>query len=253
MSKLADRIKRAGRTEAAPIGFGVTSERTTAPTMLCLLRLDKDQAKKVGKEAVGSTDAVIVSGLEAGKLKEVVKKLGDVPVGLRLDGAQRSKVEAACKAGADFVLLDEKSSAETILEEKAGLVLQIGADLSDAELRALAGLPLDALEIAPMGEPFTVRRLLELRRLSLLAQTPLLAEVTPDIAASRLEALREAGVAGVVVDGKFADKLPALRETMLSLPAKSRHRAERAVSALPSPTAAPEAEEEMPEEEDDDD
>jgi hypothetical protein len=128
-----------------------------------------------------------------------------------------------------------------------GLVLRLGAQAGDTELRALAGLPLDALEIAPIGEPFTVRRLMELRRLSLLSQTPLLVEVTPEIGLSRLEALRGAGVAGVIIDGKSADKLSALRQAILSLPARGQRREERVDALLPSHTAVPADEEEEPE------
>lgn len=243
MSKLADKIRRAGKVEAGPIGFGVVAERRPSPTLLCLLRLDKDQAKKVGDTA----DAVIITGLEAGKLGDALQKLGDVPVGLRAEDAQRATVAAAREAGADFVLLDEESSAEVVLEEKVGLVLRLGTQAGDTELRALAGLALDALEIAPIGEPFTVRRLMELRRLSLLSQTPLLVEVTPEIGPSRLEALRGAGVAGVILDGKSADKLSALRRVILSLPARGQRREERVDALLPSHTAVPAVEEEEPE------
>ncbi len=247
MSKLADRIRRAGKVEAGPIGFGVAAERRPSPTLLCLLRLDKEQAKKVGDTADAAADAVIITGLEAGKLRDALQKLGDVPVGLRAEDAQRATVAAAREAGADFVLLDEESSAEVVLEEKVGLVLRLGTQAGDTELRALAGLPLDALEIAPIGEPFTVRRLIELRRLSLLSQTPLLVEVTPEIGPSRLEALREAGVAGVILDGKSADKLLALRQAILSLPARGQRREERVDALLPSHTAVPADEDEEPE------
>ena len=247
MSKLADKIRRAGKVEAGPIGFGVAAERRPSPTLLCLLRLDKDQAKKVGDTADAAADAVIITGLEAGKLGDALQKLGDVPVGLRAEDAQRATVAAAREAGADFVLLDEESSAEVVLEEKVGLVLRLGTQAGDTELRALAGLALDALEIAPIGEPFTVRRLMELRRLSLLSQTPLLVEVTPEIGPSRLEALRGAGVAGVILDGKSADKLSALRQAILSLPARGQRREERVDALLPSHTAVPAVEEEEPE------
>ncbi|MCH7835877.1 MAG: hypothetical protein IH864_03330 [Chloroflexi bacterium] len=247
MSKLADKIRRAGKVEAGPIGFGVVAERRPSPTLLCLLRLDKDQAKKVGDTADAAADAVIITGLEAGKLGDALQKLGDVPVGLRAEDAQRATVAAAREAGADFVLLDEESSAEVVLEEKVGLVLRLGAQAGDTELRALSGLALDALEIAPIGEPFTVRRLMELRRLSLLSQTPLLVEVTPEIGPYRLEALRGAGVAGVILDGKSADKLSALRQVILSLPARGQRREERVDALLPSHTAVPAVEEEEPE------
>jgi len=248
MSRLADRIERAARRAAAPIGFGLAAERRASPTLLCLLRLDKEQVSKVGDAAAGVADAVIISGLDAGKLGDAIKTLGDLPVGLRLGNAERAAVAAARGAGADFVLLDQGASAEAVLEEGVGLVLSVGTDTGDTELRVLAGLPLEALGIPAVGEPLTLRGMLELRRLSLFSQTPLLVEVPPQIDASRLQALREAGAVGVILDGKHTDKLGALREAVLSLPPRGRRREERAEALLPPLTAAPaEEEEEEPE------
>lgn len=244
MSRLADRIRAASRVESGHLGFGIAADRRPTPTMLCLLRLDKGQMKGAG--AAASADAVIITGLEPDRLQEPAQKLGDVPLGLRLEEGQRAAVAAARDAGADFVLLAEGSSAEALLEEKVGLVLRLDGDESDAELRALAGLPLDALEAPPIGDPFTVRRLAALRRIALLGQTPLLVEVTAGIAASRLQAMRDAGVVGVILEGRSADKLAALRETVLALPARGRRREERAEAILPALAGVPDADDEEP-------
>jgi hypothetical protein len=242
MSKLSDKMKRAGRVESAHIGFGAAPERRAVATMLCLLRLDKDEAKKAAQSAAAA-DAVIITGADAGKLTDLLKKLGDVPTGLRVEDGRRAGVAAAREAGADFVVLDEESAADAVLEEKTGLVLTLDRDVGDTELRALAGLSLDALDVGPLGEPFTLRRLMELRRVSLLSQTALLVGVPAGIEASRLEALREAGVAGVVLDGRSADKLQALREAVLSLPPRGRRREVRNEALLPSVAAAASSEE----------
>lgn len=248
MSRLADRIKRAARPGAAPIGFGRMAERRASPTLLCLLRLDREQVGKAGEAAAEGADAVIISGLDTDKLGQAIKRLGDLPVGLALESAERAAVAAARGAGADFVLLDERASAEAVLEEEVGLVLSVGTDIGDTELRVLAGLPLEALEVAAVGEPLTLRGMLDLRRLSLFSQTPLLVEVPPEIDASRLHALREAGAVGVILDGRHSDKLAALREAVLSLPRRGRRREERAEAILPALAAAPaEEEEEEPE------
>lgn len=244
MSKLGDRIKRVGRVEAAPMGFGVAAERRVAPSLLCLLRLDREQVGRVGDAAVAAADGVIVTGLDAGELRDAVKKVGDLSVGLRLENAERAAVADARGAGADFVLLDERASAEAVLEEGVGLVLSVGTGTSDTELRVLAGLPLEALEVPAVREPLTLRGMLELRRLSLMSQTPLLVEVLPEIGASGLQVLREAGAAGVIVDGKHADKVTALREAVLALPPRGRRREERAEAILPPLTTVPGGEEE---------
>jgi hypothetical protein len=248
MSRLADRIKRVARPGVTPMGFGRVVERQPSPTLLCLLRLNKEQVDKVGAAATEGADVVIIRGVDADKLGQVIKKLGDLPVGLRLENAEQAAVAAARGAGADFVLLDERASAEAVLEEGVGLVLSVGMDTGDTEMRVLGGLPLDALEVPPVEEPLTLRGILELRRLSMLSQTPLLVEVQPGIEASRLQALRDAGAIGVILDGKDVDELGALRESVLSLPPRGRRREERAEALLPSLAAAPaEEEEEEPE------
>lgn len=246
MSRLAEKIRNAGRRDSGPIGFGVVAtQRRPSPTLLCLLRLDKDQLKGAGK-AAADADAVIIVGLEERKLGDALKALGGVPAGVRPKDTQRETVAAARDAGADFVLLDEECSAEAVLEEKVGLVLRLSGEVRDMELRALAGLPLDALEIPTPAEPLTIRRLIELRRLSLLTQTPLLVEVSPEVQPSRLQTLRDGGVAGVILDWRHAGRLGALREAILSLPARSRRREERGEAILPSLAGVPEAEEDEP-------
>lgn len=247
MSRLADKIKRVGRVESAPLGFGLAAKREAAPTLMCLLRLEKDQ---VGKANAADADAVIISGLEPSKLADAVKAMGDAPVGVRLSGAGRDDVASARGAGADFVLLDSRSAAEALLEEQVGLALSAPADASDTALRLLAALPLDAIEVPSVKEPFTLETALELRRLSLLTQTPLLVEVPPDTDASRLQALRDAGAAGVILEARHADNLSALRETILALPPRGRRREERLeaiLPAMPAPVGAP------PEEDDEED
>ena len=244
MSKLADRIERAARPRAAPIGFGLATERRASPTLLCLLRLDKEQVSKVSDAAAGGADAVIVGGLEAGKLGQAIKKLGDLPIGLLLGNAERAAVAAAREGGVEFGLLGQGAGAEGVLEEGVGRVRSVGMDTGDTELRVLSGLPLEALEVPAVTEPLTLRGMLELRRLSLLSQTPLLVEVPPEVDASRLQALREAGAVGVILDGKYVDKLTALREAVLSLPARGRRREERAEAILPPLTTVPDEEDE---------
>src|SRR3972149_4740061 len=80
-----------------------------------------------------------------------------------------------------------------VREQGVGLALSVGTDTGDTDLRVLGGLPLEALEVPAVGEPFTLREMLELRRLAVLSQTPLLVEVQPEIDASRLQAPRGGG------------------------------------------------------------
>lgn len=238
MSKLADRLRKAGRTEHAPMGFAMAA-RTSTPTLLCLVRLSSNESNKAGEAAEKGADAVIIEGADSGKVKEATKKAAQLSVGVRAQKAERKEVSSLREAGADFVVLDiESGPAEALLEEKIGLVLTGGRELDDTTMRLLADLGLDALIAPTPNGPLTLERLLALRRIAALARTPLLIEVAADSDVSYLQALRDSGVAGVIVDSSSIARLGRLRETIAALPLRGRKREERGEAMLPAPALA---------------
>ncbi|MBI2914080.1 MAG: hypothetical protein HYY03_09180 [Chloroflexi bacterium] len=234
MSKLADLIRKASRVEAAPMGFGARAARKPAPAILCLVRLSAGDAHKAAEAAGKGADAVLLEGVDPGKLKEQAQKAGAVVLGVHLLKPDRAAVNALREAGADFVVLDPQAApAESLLEEGIGVVLTLARDTADTTLRLLADLSLDALLVAPPEDPLTVARALELRRLSVLSRLPLLRELPSDVDSSRLQALRDAGVAGVIIEGRTLDRLPSLRRAVDALPPRGRRREERPQVMLP--------------------
>ncbi|MBI1886253.1 MAG: hypothetical protein HYS09_08095 [Chloroflexi bacterium] len=247
MSKLSQRIRKAVRVEAAPMGFGVSAARKPGPTMLLLARLPADDAKRLKEAAEKGADAVLFDGGDASRLK--LRDNTDILWGALVPEARADTVGRLKEAGADFLAFaPEGTGADVLLDEQLGFVLAVNSDLSDAALRVLEGLPLDALLLPRLDSPLTVRRQLDLRRLYLLSRTPLLVEVPPDVEASQLRVLRESGVAGVVVDGKSGwNRLQSVRAAIDGLPpGRGRPREERAEAILPAAVAAavPEEEEE---------
>jgi len=227
------------------MGFGAGASRKPMPTMLCLLRLSASEMDKAAEAITKGADSIIFEGIDAERLKEQARKADNLLLGTRLDEAERAAVAAQRGAGADFVVLDfESASAGALLEEGIGLVLALSRDTSDTTLRLLADLPLDALLVPAPDVPLTVARVLELRRIAVLARTPLLMEVTQDISASQLHILRDAGVAGIILEGGALERLPALREAIASLPPRGHRREERPEAVLPAPALVSAAEEE---------
>lgn len=238
MSKLADRIRKASRPETTPMGFGAAAGKPS-PSMLCLVRLSSGEADKAAEAAAQGADAVIFEGIDASKLKEQAPRADQLFLGVRLSKAERAAVADQRQAGADFVVLDPQlASAEALLEEGIGLALALGRDTTDTTLRLLGDLPLDALLVPTPEAPLTVWRLLELRRISVLSRTPLLTEISAGADAPQLHALREAGVAGVIIESRALDHLPALREVIGSLPPRGRRREERPEAILPAQALA---------------
>ncbi len=252
MSKLADLMRRASRPETAPIGFAAAAARQKAPTLLCLVRLDGNEAGKAPEAVDKGADAVIVDGLDARKVKDIATKTGESALGVRVQKAGREATASLREAGADFVLFDLQSAmADTLLEEKIGLVLELPVETEDMTLRLLGDLGLEAVVAPSPQSPLTVRQLLDLRRIAVLARTPVLVEVKPDAEASQLQALRESGVTGVIVDWSGAGKLSALKQRIAELPPRGRRREERAEALLPTGVGAGHSPDEH--EDDDDD
>lgn len=240
MSKLSDAIRRAGRPTPVPLGFGFGPRAAAAShaTMLSIVRLSSNEANKAEEAAKKGADAVIIDGGDSGKVKDFAKKASNLLIGVRPQKTERDQITSLREAGADFVVLDESGMADALLEENIGFILLAPSDTDDTRLRLLADLNLDALIPPPPDGSLTIERLLELRRVSALGRTPLLLELSSDADASRLQALRESGVAGVIIEGSQLGKLERLRETITALPARGKRREERGEAMIPAAAAA---------------
>lgn len=207
--------------------------------MLCIVRLGSNEANKAEEAAKQGADAIIIDGGDATKVKDFAKKAPGLVLGVRPQGGEREQIASLRGAGADFVILDAESGmADSLLEEKVGFVLLTRAESDDTRLRLLADLNLDGLIPPSPDGSLTIERLLELRRLSALGRTPLLVEVSGDAEASRLQTLRESGVAGVILEGSALGKLGKLRQVIAGLPARGKKREERSDATIPAAAMA---------------
>ncbi len=246
MSELANRIRKALRTESQPLGFGAAARRPE-PTMVVLA------VARNGDEAAAAVQAgaaaVLFEGSDVASLASACEKAGGVPCGARVQGADRRAAEAAKAAGIDFLVIDaERTAAAALLDEKLGFALDVTGELSDAQLRTLEAMNLDAIWVGPVDGPLTVRRLMELRRVSGMARKPLAASVPADVSSDDLEALRGAGVAVVGVRASSREDVEKLRKAVEALPPRARAKAEERPMPL-VPRAAAVGEEEIDEDE----
>ncbi|MER3419601.1 MAG: hypothetical protein C4290_03330, partial [Chloroflexota bacterium] len=117
--------------------------------------------------------------------------------------------------------------AAALLEEEMGYIMRVDLAASDTFLRSVETLPLDGLLVPSLEGALTVRRALELRRISTFTRRMLVLGVAPEIEPVDLEALRDTGVIGVVVDG--VEGIAALRAKVDALPPRQRPRDGRGV------------------------
>lgn len=234
MSKLAEQIRRISRMEAPPIGFGAAIRQQNNQTLLCLVALSANDTGKAAEAIERGADAVVIEGADPGKLAEQVKKAGRGVFGVSLGRGGREGVVSLREAGADFIVIDEETSAETLLEDGVGFVLNARGEADDTRLRVLGDLGFDAVIVPPPDRGLNVDGLLRLRRIAALARAALLTRVPPDSDGPLLEVLRASGVAGVILDGSQAGKVGALKERILSLPPRRKKREDRSEPLLPA-------------------
>lgn len=222
MSKLADQIRKAMRLQPQAIGFR-TSRTSTNPSML-LVGLAKDGRAAPELVAAGA-DAVIIGSRDKPANSGAAKEAGDAVVGAWIEASADDEARRYKEAGFDFVVFDpDRAAAAALLEEDFGYVSTLPRDASDTEFRTLEGFQLDAMYTGALERPLTVRRQIELRRLSALTHKPLMAAISANVPPSELQALRDTNV--VVVATDTPGNVERLRKLIDALPPRAHRKDE---------------------------
>lgn len=221
MSKLAEQMRRAARTEARPVGF-TTAASTARQTMLVVAEVEAAAAATLTATAA---DALLLSedATEQGMAAAVA--LG-MPVGVRLARAGRARVQALKAAGVDFVVLGDESAASALMEDDLSYILDVAGEPTDTELRTMDSLPVEALLVSPVSGAVTIKRSVGLRRFVAFARKPLMMPLSGGADAADLEALRELNVLLLLTP---AAEAPSLRTLVSGLPPRRRRREESTV------------------------
>ena len=246
MTKLGDLLRRTSRAEPARMGFGSATAKPP-PTMLLVGLVSEGWARTVADAAAAGADLFLLTGRPNEKeLKEAVSAAEDRPCGLLTPQPGREEVAQLRQAGLDFVVLAPEASAATLQDQVLAVLLHVNDEITDIQLRTTDSLPVDAIYLEPDGAPLTIRRQMELQRISGLARKPLLLQVRPDTEQQDLLCLRDAGVALAALELKERaglDALRRLRGVIDALPSRRRPgREERPEVTLPRAAATEPAE-----------
>jgi hypothetical protein len=216
MSKFIDKLNSIASGGLAPMGFRAMGGKP-GPRMGLVAHVAAE-AKAEG------ADARLVSIPKA--TKSLKKTKSKVPWGGWLKEVTANEVKRLGEWGADFIVFPAATVSSAVLEDdKLGKVVEVEAALDASLLKAIDDLPVDAVLIAGEKPSLTWQDLMLFRRGANILTKPLLVVVSPDITASELQALCQAGVAGVVVGGKI-DKLRPMIDRLTSPKTGKRRKAE---------------------------
>jgi hypothetical protein len=235
MSKFIDKLKRVSQAGLQPMGFRAAPAVPPKPGMLLVATLAQVDIDRLAVLMAGADAGLLpIAKLSSGAktLKQISQAVSDIPWGGWLKEIGSEGIGQMVEAGCDFVVFPAANTSLAILQdEKLGKVLEVEPGLDPGLLKVIDDLPVDAVLITAEEEEhfLTWHHLMLFRRCADLLTKPLLVSVPPDVGASELQALWEAGVGGVVVKvgiGQPEGRVAELRQMLdkLTLPPSGKRR-----------------------------
>ena len=234
-SKFLDRLEEIREGSAPRLGFG-TTRPPKLPGLGLVITADggKDGASAAGGLA---PDAVIVTGSTAAQAGEIGEAASSVNWGVRADSLTSADAASWREAGADVLVFSLSGTALGALTSKdAARVLAVDSCSSPEELRDINPLPVDAVLVSLPGEPasWTLQDLVGLAKVSGRVGKHLLVEISGAPDGETLEALRNAGVAGLVIGlSAGEDTIKGLKESLLEMSRPGSDSRSRSNAILP--------------------
>ena len=240
MSKFLDRLEQINLGTPTSMGFGVSRAQKT-PGMALVGLVSGNHSEGIQTLTGLVPDAILVSGIDdPSVIKDLGQALGnDIPWGARLSSLNEKEAQALEEGGCDLMAFALQGTTVTaVASEEIARVLCIGMDIDSDELRAIDGLPVDVL-LLPMTDisaPWTLPDLAAIGRVSSRVNKYILVEASQLPGPKELEALRNIGVHGLVVDIAVVEsqRLTELKTAMQNMPRQRSGRRERVTAILPS-------------------
>ena len=241
MSKLLDRLERVNRGPTASLGFGAAArvQKVRPMALIGTLSDSSKAAEGASNLAKIGADGALIDGLGPEEIqKQLAQALDNVPWGVRVPALDSEQVSHHKEQGCDFLAFEpERASLGALGDEDTAYILSIQPDTDDRLLRAIEALPVDAvlLPFKSVNPPLTIEHLLAISSVRRAFSKYLLLELPGTPTSKEMEALRDIGVNGLIVDTTAisAEKLQGLHEGLLALPKRKRDRYDRAAAILP--------------------
>ncbi len=231
MSKLIDMLERASSPSQTPMGFGPASRRADERPALAVVGRVLASDLEADSGLVGTGVEAVLVEVHVGARKESLDAAFDALDGklwgLSVDERVGADVvEAARERGCDFVALDTLGAPASLLsEEDLGKLVTVEGDLDERTAGAIRSLSFDGALYHPQESlsPLSLGRLIAVQRAHRLLGNPFLVGAYGELSKPDLKELRDAGIAGIVVELSQSDAIAAMRESIRNLP-RSRPR-----------------------------
>lgn len=252
MSKLLDVLDKIKDGSPIPLGFSVKRPEKL-PGMALIGLVSKDYANGIGIVKTEGLDALILASSGDPKdVNDVTDNLDGKPWGVKVSGLSRDNAQVYQDSGSDALVFDiEGTSASAIVNDDLARFLCVEPNMEDKDLRAVSSLPIDGflMPLTQGNDGLTLGDLALIGSISRRSDKYILLEVQKPIEGKDLEALRDIGVHGLIVDVDVMDldNLKNLKTSLMEMPKPTFKRRDRPIAILPGSVFAP-AEEPEPHE-----
>ncbi|GIT69796.1 MAG: hypothetical protein Ct9H300mP27_09000 [Chloroflexota bacterium] len=254
MSKLLDVLDKIKDGAPTPLGFSVKRPEKL-PGMALIGLVSKDHAKGVGIVTDEGLDALnLGSSGDPKDIRALTDGLDGQPWGVRVAGLSRDDAQVYQENGSDALVFSiEGTSASALVNDELARFLCVDPNMDDKELRAVSSLPIDGfvMPLTQGNDGLTLGDLASVGSVSRRSDKYIVLEVEKPIEGKDLEALRDIGVHGLLVDIDLMgiNNLKALKTALLEMPKPTFKRRDRPIAILPGSVFAPPEEPEPHEDE----
>ena len=250
-SKFLERLDEIREGAPPRLGFGPSRGEKT-PGMALVIDISNKISEHL-ESAVALTPAAIiirsrygidVPGQDAEAMSLTAKVAGsrNIPWGGRTGSLSAADAEALRQAGGDLVVFSENTKLDAAVSRDLARILTLAPQMPAEDLRDINPLPIDAVLITIPGNPtqWTLQDLAAVTRITSRVGKHVLAEIAGAPAPGALEALRDAGIAGLVVDLSLGpETIAQLKTDLLNIPRPGANRRSRPSAILPGSVYAP--------------
>jgi hypothetical protein len=223
MSKFVELLEKTGELIPEPLGFGTSRNVKSNPSMLLIGQASAEDLEKDPNLADAKIDAIVVIVAPANEkaLDKVSEALKDKLWGVRVGSVSGEQAANFKKKGCDFIVFDpENTSAGLLNDEDLGKIIAINSELDEDQGQAIHMLSVDCALFTPAESvsPLTVQRLIDIEVIRGMVGMMFIMSSPTDLGKDELEALRNGGVAGLVVNLKASDDIAKTKEAIDDLP-----------------------------------
>lgn len=236
MSKLIEELKTVSSGSAPPLGFKSARLVSAKPRLIIIARLSEARPGQLAGYVKGANALLVTPGLKSPRPKTLAEAAVDIPWGYSLGNAPATKLAAIIKAGGDFVTFTASTPLKMLPESRIGRILEVDTGTAEKLPRAVNSAPVDAVYLVTVmsDDSLTWHHLLLVKSLSGLLTKPLLTSIPDTVTEGELQALWDAGVAGVVASALPTGNIANLRQMADHLNYPTQPKSEKPDAVLPA-------------------